>query len=147
MTDQSEKLDILRNIRGLQADYKTQSKRYPTNLEISKALNMPIRTARDYVKVIQSEDKQRILDLFQGDIIAESEKLSKVIDENVTMFQEIRDDNSLSAMVRMDAAKNMEVSIIDSLRIKRDAPEFLQGDYSDDEEPKKIKEEVKDVQV
>lgn len=142
-----QKIENIRNMRGMLNDYRKLHKRTPTNKEYSEALSMSQRTVSDYRRIIQEDDRLQLLELFENDRIIDAENLMKTINENVIVFKDIRDDESLAPGIRMDAAKNMEESLMDQIRIKRDAPEFMTGKYEsnngeeEEKEPVEIKEE------
>lgn len=125
-------IQIIHDMRAMIGDYKKDKKRYPTLTEFSKTFELSQRTMLNYRSLIQQEDRDQLLELFANDLVPTAENLIKTIDENIEVFRHIRDDTELSSGLRMDAAKNMEESYIDQLRIKRDGPQFLTGNYSGD---------------
>jgi len=92
---------------------------------------MSIATVKRYKKVILNEDRKRILDTFQDEMIKDVEDLQKTMKDNIEIFKKIRDGEIADNTDKMNAARNMQESYLDLIRIKRDAPEFLGFDYQD----------------
>lgn len=128
MTNEEERLDMLRNIRGMSADFKKEYNRCPTVLEFAEALSISQRSVFRYKKIINEEDKQQLLELFESDLIIDAKELIQTISENIKIFKDIRDTGETN-IIRMAAATNMKEGYLDKLRIKRDGPEFVTGKY------------------
>ncbi len=134
-----------RDIRSMISDYKKQRNRFPTVSELAKAIGMAKSAMNAYLRIIREEDRQALLEVFQGEMINDTIVLIKTINENIKVFIEIRDDDSINSGLRMDAAKNLQEACSDQLRIKRDGPEYLADKYKPINDTVESKEETKEV--
>lgn len=116
-------------MRAMIKDYQEQKDRYPSTEEFMEKLGISSSSARRYKRVILDEDRKKILDTFQDEIIIDVDNLSNTIKENIKIFKSIRDGLG-EPSDRINAARNLQESHLDLIRIKRDAPEFLGLDYS-----------------
>ena len=119
-----QKLDNFRNMRAMIEDYARQYSRFPISKEFEEKLNISESTVKRYKKVILQENKKKILDEFHHDILIHVEKSFVTINQNIKIFEEIR-DNSENNDEKMIAAKNILESHLDAIRIMNDAPEYL----------------------
>ena len=119
-----QKLDNFKNMRSMISDYKKQNDRYPTTDEFVEKLGLSASTVRRYKRVILDEDKKKILEEFQEEVIEDVKDLQTDIKANIKIFKTIRDGEASDSNDKMNAARNLQESRLDLIRIKRDAPEF-----------------------
>ena len=143
-----EKLENQRNMLGMIEDYKREYSRFPTLKEFEEKLNMAPRTVSRYKSEILVDSKKKLLDKFHNNILLHVEAAFNTINENVKIFEKIRDESD-SNDEKMIAAKNILESHLDAVRIINDAPEYLGLDYDVSNEQEHIhrktdKEKIKD---
>lgn len=124
-----QKIDNFRNMRGMITDYRIQHNRLPTNAEFAKKLGMHPTTVRTYKRHILNKEKEKLLQTFQDEMIVRVKDVVKSIDENIEIFETIRDDTTTTSDTKMSAAKSVIDSKLDVIRIMRDGPDFLEVEY------------------
>ncbi len=132
-----DKLENQRNMLGMIEDYKREHHRFPTLQEFEEKLSMSPRTVQRYKAEILVESKKRLLEKFHNNMILHVESAFTTINENVKIFEYIR-ENSTSNDEKMTAAKNILDSHLDAVRIINDAPDYLGLDYDVQDEQKHI---------
>lgn len=132
-----DKLDNQRNMLGMIEDYKREHNRFPTLKEFEEKLEMSPRSVQRYKSEILEESKKKLLDKFHNNMILHVEAAFNTINDNVKIFEYIR-ENSTSSDEKMVAAKNILEAHLDAVRIINDAPDYLGLDYDVQNEQKYI---------
>lgn len=121
-----QKLDNFRNMYGMIEDYYKQYGRHPTNQEFEEKLGMSGPTVRRYKAVIREQNKKKLLETFQYDIITHARASLETVNKNIKIFENIRDTAEDKDRV-MTAAKNVLESHLDAIRIITDVPVYLES--------------------
>jgi len=123
--------EILRNMRGLIDDFVRDKKGFPTIKDFEERLGITKPTIIKYKSIIIEEDRKSLLEIFGTERIKNVEDIIKVMKENIEINKTIRDGDG-NANEKMQAAENMEKSLLSMAQIMYDAPEYLYQDNSDD---------------
>lgn len=122
-----QKLDNFRNMRAMISDYAEKYNRFPTIEEFEEGLNMAQNTVLRYKKVILEENRKKMLDEFQSDMIVRMNKTIKSIDNGIEKLNTISEEGKFDSD-KITAIKGIVELNIDVISIMRDGPDFLKSD-------------------